>query len=363
MKIVSLNTLLSIPFPIRMNNQRSRLERIPEALRRQIGDDIDVLLLQEVMHPYKNSLLKRLKRMFAHVTKGRSIKNNLLSNNLRFIDSGLVTLSCHEIVHQYLHTFRSYGVGWEQLVGKGVLYTCLKVFDEQYIHVFNVHLQAFTSSECRKIRDKQIQEIVALMKRLCINTEKDAIVIGGDFNIDMYENCNEIESIENALNMSLSRPKDTIFTFNSHENSLVGLDDPQEYRTKADVNGCLSSYLASNKCICCPRQLVDMFFVSKALDKYTVTSMELRSMNTMIVYTSFTSSIQSNNLSDHAALILNVEMDKSQYSKYPSQSYMTSNNQVSIVWTIVLLCVFGVLMTTSLVLFFKFNESRKKRYT
>jgi hypothetical protein len=55
-----------------------------------------------------------------------------------FIDSGLLTLSKHEIVIKKFLPFK-YKAGVDGLAFKGCLYSKIRVGKSQYIHLFNIH--------------------------------------------------------------------------------------------------------------------------------------------------------------------------------------------------------------------------------
>jgi endonuclease/exonuclease/phosphatase family metal-dependent hydrolase len=105
-------------------------------------------------------------------------------------DSGLLILSKRPIITASAFCFKNYG-GWDGYANKGVVYARIQVGSspEEYIHVFNTHLQAHNTSTDKKIRVKQIEELqVFIRKAIGIGQDpekpdKHPIIVLGDFNI------------------------------------------------------------------------------------------------------------------------------------------------------------------------------------
>lgn len=105
-------------------------------------------------------------------------------------DGGLLILSKYPILAASGFNFKNYG-GWDGFANKGVIYARVQVGSkpEEYIHVFNTHLQAHTEPDDVAIRKKQLLEIQEFIRKAVgVGKKPDKpdgypIIIMGDFNI------------------------------------------------------------------------------------------------------------------------------------------------------------------------------------
>jgi len=98
-------------------------------------------------------------------------------------DGGLIILSKYPIIECSAMTYLK-NSGTDKLASKGVLYARIRVgfFKEDYIHVFNTHIQSHDYSETRL---EQIGELMDFISEI-IKSDKDytrPILVSGDFNV------------------------------------------------------------------------------------------------------------------------------------------------------------------------------------
>lgn len=112
-------------------------------------------------------------------------------------DGGLVILSRYPITACSAFSFNT-SSGTDKLAGKGVLYARIQIgpSEEDYIHVFNTHLQSHDYPGTRQEHIKELLDFVAgIIGPEGINSRP--VLIMGDFNVtaDTYENWMEISGI------------------------------------------------------------------------------------------------------------------------------------------------------------------------
>jgi len=105
-------------------------------------------------------------------------------------DGGLIILSKYPIIECSAMTYSS-SSGTDRLASKGALYACIQLSSsaDDYIHVFNTHIQSHNYS---KSRLAQIIELMDFISEI-IESDKDytrPILIAGDFNVAAEKNDN-----------------------------------------------------------------------------------------------------------------------------------------------------------------------------
>ncbi len=108
-------------------------------------------------------------------------------------DGGLVILSKYPIIECSAMTYSS-SSGTDRLASKGAVYACIQVGPsaDDYIHVFNTHIQSHDYSDSRLA---QIGELMDYISEI-IKSDKDyirPILIAGDFNVAAEKNDNWME--------------------------------------------------------------------------------------------------------------------------------------------------------------------------
>jgi endonuclease/exonuclease/phosphatase family metal-dependent hydrolase len=159
----------------------------------------DIILLQEVhtcLNFRCNTLITEARRhgLFYHYCNyGPAIFSRYLSNN------GLLILSKYPITASDCIAFNNC-VSYDTIIEKGCNYIRVNLFPNLDIHVFNSHLQSSyqkVDKICENIRAQQLVQIKDFIKSKC-NMEKDAIICGGDFNINSF-NIGEYKQLNNTL--------------------------------------------------------------------------------------------------------------------------------------------------------------------
>jgi phospholipase C len=225
--ILSLNVCLFVGPPLRWNGASDRAKRIGTSVYSHVDpNDIDVICLQELA-VHRSDVLQSLHH---HPFSTPAMFSGLASRNIRLLPSGLCNVSRWPITRHNFHVFDGATYHLEALVAKGVLYTCHQVNGIHDIHIFNVHLQAWTNATATVIRQAQIEQICTFITSLDI-PPSDPVLLAGDTNIDFYENQHLLLDMMKKLKMTMTMPASPQFSFDPMYNVLVGSDDPDEYKT------------------------------------------------------------------------------------------------------------------------------------
>jgi len=153
----------------------------------------DVLALQEVFRsPFfpsicnQERLIKLLRSRGGYRHFVRSPVPNLLKGHIT--DSGLLIASKHPVVESDSFTF-SAGVSLDAGAAKGIIFARVKLADESFLDVFNVHLQATHTKSAGKggsyedVRARQVAELVRFIRRKTHGVSCPWMLTG-DFNVD-----------------------------------------------------------------------------------------------------------------------------------------------------------------------------------
>ncbi len=252
-EILSLNTCLSICPPFRMNGAPTRADKIAESIYSHINPKtLDIICLQELVV----SRSKTIQKFIHHPYVTNVVTGSWHSNNIRFIQSGLTTLSKWPIIEQAHHIFHGQSYHMEAYMAKAVQYSKILVHNRLHVHVLNTHTQAWTNQKAQNIRLSQFRQTADFLKRLDINPE-EPVVLCGDFNFDFYEHADVLNKFSSILKMNMHLPFEPQFSFDPTINKLVGTDDADEYKTRSFEKGCYNEFVRDGLCICCPKQLID----------------------------------------------------------------------------------------------------------
>lgn len=221
------------------DEQLKRAKRIPDAIKRTLGDDgfnkLDVICFVEAFdHDVNDALTVELHRM------GFKYSTNVLDSyslfKLKLINGGIRMFSRHKIVRSEFRTFPFSGVvNIESYVGKGALGVkiCKKGVNW---HVLGTHLAAWDHG--REDRIKQLNlicEFMEEMKDVEIVGDGEPIVITGDFNIDAFGGTDghvqDLKGLYERLG-AYKMPKKSLLrlleketgSYSALENGLVGRD-------------------------------------------------------------------------------------------------------------------------------------------
>lgn len=254
--VATWNLMLSVKPPIRYNGAKERALRAAAAFYASEAAQqvkIDFVCVQEL------SVFRRevLSSFVHHPFATKEMKSSLFGKKPRLWPSGLAILSAYPIEREQHFIFQGPTYHVEKIVAKGMLYCSVRIPNGPRVHLFNVHLNAWSTPEAKKARASQIGQIHRWIRELQLPPEEPALLLG-DFNIDWFENAQEIEAIGRLLRAQpVHANSGLMFTFDGQTNPLVGLDAPSEYKLAKTGKDCYDDILNEEGCSCCPRQLLD----------------------------------------------------------------------------------------------------------
>ncbi len=304
LSIVTINTMCTIPEPIRFNGMGPRATRFADAFYGTLGEDIDIVCMQELTW-HRNDIIKKFVK---HKYVTPVMKSSLFGSNVRITDSGLCVLSKYPIQNIYAMIFDGPSYHVERLCAKGALLVRCFIPNLGYVNIVNTHLNAWTGLKADRAREHQVNQIHNWIHSLEIDST-EPLFFAGDYNIDAYEHSDTMFAIMNTLEAYFPYPNQTSFSFDPATNPLVGSDDPSEYATISKKGGCLDEYLTLGSCSCCPKQLVDGIAISKINFQPTEWKTEVVAIKTSA---KFKIKIKLgvdrliNNVSDHNAVVLRL---------------------------------------------------------
>lgn len=260
--IVSFNCCLSIGPPLRFNGAYARSQRLVDAMYSSISPfDLDIVCLQEFIYE-RDTVLKQFIHHPYHTTK---LETSLFGNNVRLLESGLTIVSKYPILEQDAFVFQGKAYHMEAFMAKAVQYAKIVMHENQIVHIFNTHLQAWTNQKASTIRQQQmhhVSEFIAhkLAAAGCFSPDDESmkfqqpVILVGDFNADAYEHAQMMtELFASTAGMYLVMPENPQFSFDPSTNPLVGTDDFMEYITRFAKNNNNNNSAS----ILPPKQLVD----------------------------------------------------------------------------------------------------------
>ena len=346
--VVSYNAMMSVPAPLRFNGIRQRRKRLGPALYSCLRPGaFDVVCFQELVFGTEHVL----RSMVHHPHHTSVVRSSLFGPKIRLWPSGLFTASRFPIVREgsYVFTGRTYHV--ESVVAKGALYTCIAHPDIGPIHVVNTHLNAWTTSEAQEARRGQVVQIRKWLGGLGLPPE-EPLVVRGDWNPAFYECREEMLAYSSLLGAELVLPAVVQFSCDGQTNTMVGLDDPAEYSTWKERNGCYEDVLSSEvgMCTCCPRQLLDGFVVRpNHITRTSTQVVRCKTRRPFRIQFDLSTTRFTRDVSDHYPVLLTVQVDPTWVSPpLPQAVVVTHDGQ----WEVLtLLCV----TTIAVVLYLLFS--------
>jgi len=264
--LVTFNCCLSVCPPLRYNGAFARANRLADAFYSSIPPEtVDVICFQELIVQHHAIL----KRFIHHKHHTSPIFSSLFSANIRFVHAGLAIASRWPILEEDAYIFTGSAYNAESFMAKAVQYAKIAIpggpnNTSRILHIFNTHLQAWTTPEACTIREAQTHQMSLFMQRKVSKAALDnneIPIVMGDLNLDDYEHRILMEKLFGVLNVQFLRPVTPQFSFDPPKNSLVGNDDASEYATWSKKNGCYEEFMTQGVCSCCPRQLIDVIAV------------------------------------------------------------------------------------------------------
>lgn len=257
--IATFNCCLSVCPPLRYNGAFSRAARLADSLYSCVSHEtLDIICFQELI-VQRDSVLKGL---IHHPNHTAPVSSSLFGDNIRFVHSGLAIATKWEILEQDAFVFTGESYQAEMLMAKALLYVKVAMHGgKQVVHVFNTHMQAWTTPLACRVRDEQAKQIAQFMQMKIgnnIHSNNELVVFCADANIDDYESRSMVDKIMSVVRCQFLRPVQPEFSFDPTSNPLVGSDDFREYQTRSKQNGCYDEFLATGISSCSPRQLIDL---------------------------------------------------------------------------------------------------------
>lgn len=231
------------------DEQMKRVQRIPEALKKSIGEKkfakLDILCFLEAFdHDVNDVLTVELHKMgFKHST---NILNSYALLKLKFINGGIRIFSRHPIIRSEYRMFPFSGImNLESYVGKGAL--SVKIQKKGFVwHVVGTHLAAWAHGSGERRRQLAlIDDFINDMKYAGIVESGEPVIVTGDFNIDAFTVIKNREENEKTFDdycqkdmtdmikclgayslprRSIRGLEDGVGSYCKKENSLVGRD-------------------------------------------------------------------------------------------------------------------------------------------
>ncbi len=158
---------------------------------------IDVLLLQEIFDNKANKVIKKTLKNIGFIFKSHRVKKMFKTNG-----GGLI-YSRHPICELDNYTFKKAQI-FNAPAAKGANYAKI-LKGNTHFHLINVHFDSF-SEEFRTI---QMTNLKNFIKEKNI-PEDETIIIGGDYNIDMYKE--EINNVDEVFDYEFAELKEEKFT-------------------------------------------------------------------------------------------------------------------------------------------------------
>ncbi len=356
--IASLNVCLSVCPPFRMNGAFSRSDKVAESIYTNIPPlTLDIICLQELVV----NRSKVIRSFLHHPYATDIVTGSWHSNNIRFIQSGLTTLSRWPIIKQASHIFSGPSYHMEAYMAKAVQYSKIIVNNRMPVHVFNTHTQAWTNVQAQKIRLLQLQQIADFIRSLDIPKD-EPIILCGDFNFDFYEHADVLSKFESVLNMRMHLPDQPQFSFDPTINPLVGTDDAAEYKTQSFQHGCYDQFLKDGLCVCCPKQLIDGIATSNSHlrpMKANVQVIQNALKNPIEIYINISTMRTISYISDHFPVVSTFEFDFPHSAVIsPLLEKTVQSSDISLPWILVELVLFAIIFLLLVTFFYQIFKIR-----
>jgi endonuclease/exonuclease/phosphatase family metal-dependent hydrolase len=337
--IATYNICLFVAPPLSFNGAYARSLRIADAFYSAVKD-IDVIILQELV-VHRDDVLKTF---IHHKHHTRVVSSNILSDNMRFLSSGLAIVSRFPIVKERSYIFRGPAYHLEALCSKGVVYAKLDT-PNGFVHVFNTHTNAWTTPQAFAARESQCQQIGIFIKSMEI-PKNEYVFFGGDINMCIYEHGDAAEKLAEMLGgCNFHKPTEVSFSTDPLTNSLVGTDDASEYATRSRLNGCYEEFLEIGQCLCCPRQLLDLIGTMSFHSQPTEVSFQVvpvKARAPFLMHLNILNVKNISDVSDHYPTVLRCKiLDRSSSSVEEDEEQFVAPNSANIGWLIAIL-VFSV---------------------
>jgi len=250
--VLSYNIFCPVPEPLRYYGQKPRASRVAAVVQSlDKTENIDAVIMNEVIAPECQEIIYR--DMDAIGFRYRTAKLTAPMT----ITAGTLIFSKHPITMEDSTLFGDKCTGIDCVVAKGVNFARI-LKNHQYFNIFAVHMQAWQSLSSQLMREAQIQQMAQFIKLMNIPAN-EAVIFGGDLNIDLYLANDHLKHLMYLLHMKIPEIHETSypFTVDPEENKLVGSDDIMQYQNDDFPQGCADEYFQTLKCPCCPEEWID----------------------------------------------------------------------------------------------------------
>jgi endonuclease/exonuclease/phosphatase family metal-dependent hydrolase len=195
-KILSYNIKM-FPNFIFSDEQTKRATLIPKNIN-DLNEDIDCVIFNEILNEKAEKILDKNMEKYGFTYRSQKLGSawkHLLK--LKLEDGGVKIYSKYPIIKEKETLYKNGGKG-EQISGKGCIYVKIDKLGTNF-NVIGTHLQSGRTEDLIKIRETQIKEIRTFIDKLDIN-KNELLVIGGDFNIDLYSQKELFNNVLKTLN-------------------------------------------------------------------------------------------------------------------------------------------------------------------
>ena len=191
LNVLAFNTYMR-PTGLFINGQSDRARFIPAQIKNQ---GYEVIIFSELFdNSIRKSFLASIRDEWPHQT------SVVGSDGLIEQDGGVVIVSKYPIVAQGQRMYGSVSSGLlgDKLADKGVKYACVNKNGLKF-HIFGTHTQADKGATERNVRRRQFQIIKEFIASRKI-PRTDAVIVGGDLNVDKTGSPAEYQDMISILN-------------------------------------------------------------------------------------------------------------------------------------------------------------------
>lgn len=303
--VLTYNTFLTVPVPLRFNGQKERSLQIPQAIslfNESLTNKIDVIIATELIAPsHRERVLSQLRQRgwFYHT---KPLSKNPFFDTLKLVSGGIVIISRYPILQEDAYIFEDACEGYDCTACKGCLYARINK-NGHIFNVFGTHYQAWDTPTAQELRMRQAKDCQRFIARLDI-PKTEPVIFGGDLNLDMYTCQAELKEVLDLIQMvPADRDRNSYqFTSDPSTNELMGSDEDSIYATLNHPKGCYNEYVATGVCICCPQQWLDYICYSTQHLQPSQSNMKVVKMKSREPYKiqfNITTEKWINDLSDH----------------------------------------------------------------
>ncbi len=264
--------IFSRPFIAGHDGQRERMAHIPRKFSKLANGKIDVIVFEENFQKstrFEKELRQAGFKYFSRrLTPGKPVN--------RVSDGGVQIVSRWPIIQQDKHVYIACNRKFEDcLAAKGALYVKIKKTIQgkvRYYNIFGTHFQAWDKKKDKAARLKQARELRKFIIRMRI-PKTQALIVAGDFNVDLINYKNESTTILKILNVALP-PFATNYQASSEPrtNQLVGAD--------GSAKKCSKNYKRLKKCTCCDNKYLDYITYANSYLKPISSSIKILKVKT-----------------------------------------------------------------------------------